>query len=94
MEDAIVKDNGILMMIQIYVDDILVTEFPTQRKDELVALINYEVNRKLVQTSDFETNDEENVMDIVHTIRIKFYGMCSCYVVLVPIWAGFFSYLV
>ena len=47
------------------------TEFPTRRKDEKVALVNFEVNKKLVQTSDFETDDEEDVMNIMHTVRRK-----------------------
>lgn len=32
------------------------------------------MNRKLVQTSNFETDDEEDVMDIMHTVRIKVGG--------------------
>lgn len=49
--------------------DMLVTEFPTQGKDDQDALVNFEVNRNLVQTSEFETDDEANVYDIVSTIK-------------------------
>lgn len=51
--------------------DILVTEFPNQRKDEQVALVNSEVNRNIIQTSECETDDEEDVLDIMHTIGRK-----------------------
>ncbi|KAI5411796.1 hypothetical protein KIW84_056750 [Lathyrus oleraceus] len=53
---------------------ILVTEFPTQRKDEQVTLVNSEVNNKLVQTSDYETIAEENVQDIFFTMMRKVGG--------------------
>lgn len=39
----------------------LVTEFPTQRKDEQVALVNSGANRKLVHTSESEIDVEEDV---------------------------------
>lgn len=64
LEDVIVKDNEIPMIIQIYVDDMLVIEFPTHRKYEQDALVNYEVNIKLFHTSDSKTDVEEDVMDI------------------------------
>lgn len=51
--------------------DMLVIEFLTQRKDDKVALVNFEVNIKLVQTSDSWTDDDEDVLDIVSTIRIN-----------------------
>ena len=45
--------------------DMLVTKFPTQRKDEQTALVNFEVNRKLVLTNESETNVEAYVQDII-----------------------------
>lgn len=51
--------------------NMLVIKFPTQRNDEQVALVNYEVNKIFVQISESETNDEEDVLDIVFTIRRK-----------------------
>lgn len=52
----------------------LVIEFPTQWKDEQVGLVISEVNDKLVQISEFETNAEAKVQDIVFTLRIKVGG--------------------
>ena len=45
-----------------------------QRKDEKVSIVNYEVNIKLVQTSEFETDAEADVQDMVIIIRIKVGG--------------------
>lgn len=41
--------------------DMLVTEFLTHKKDKQVALVNAEMNKKLVQIINFETYDEEYV---------------------------------
>ncbi|CAI8619253.1 unnamed protein product [Vicia faba] len=51
----------------------LLIEFPIQRKDDQVSLFNSKVNRKLVQTNS-ETSNEEDVLDIMHTVRIKVGG--------------------
>lgn len=49
--------------------DMLLTEFPTHRKGEQVALIKFKVDKKLVQMMDSETNVEATFQDIVSTLR-------------------------
>lgn len=41
--------------------DMLVAEFPTLRKDEQVAFVNYKVNNELVRISEFMMDVEANV---------------------------------
>lgn len=52
-------------------DDMLVIELPNQQKDEQASLVNSEVNDKLVQTSEYVTEAEENFQDIMATLRRK-----------------------
>lgn len=47
----------------------MITEFPTRRKDELVALGVFEVSNKLIQISGLVTEAEVNVQDIMVTMR-------------------------
>lgn len=54
--------------------NIMVTEFPTQWKDEKDDLVNSEKNNKLVQTNESETNVEANAQDIVFSMRRKVGG--------------------
>lgn len=63
------KDVNQVVLDNMY--DILVTEFLTQWKDEQVAIVNSEVNNKLVQTSESEKKYKEKVQDIVSTMRRK-----------------------
>lgn len=51
--------------------DMLMIEFQTHRKDEQVALVNSEVDRKLVQTRDFGTNAKATIQNNVSTLRRK-----------------------
>ncbi|CAI8586488.1 unnamed protein product [Vicia faba] len=51
--------------------DMLVTDFPTQRKDEKVSLVNSYVNKNLFQIGDYDINDEEDFLDMVSIIRRK-----------------------
>lgn len=60
--------DGNIDVNQVVLDNrynMLVIEFPTQRNDGQVDLLNSEVNKKIVQTS------EANVKDIMFTIRRK-----------------------
>ena len=54
--------------------DMLVAKFPTLRKDEQVAFVNYKVNNKLVRISEFMMDVEANVQDMVVTMRRKIGG--------------------
>lgn len=48
--DVIKKGNGdVNSVVPINIYDMLVSEFSTQKKDEQVVLVKYEVDRKLVQ---------------------------------------------
>ena len=51
--------------------DMLVTGFPTQRKDEQVALVKTKVDRNILKMSDYGINAEATVDNNVSTLRRK-----------------------
>lgn len=55
INDVIKKGNeDVNQDVLVNICDTLVTDFPTQRKDEQVSLVSSKINRKLVQSCELE----------------------------------------